>query len=128
MVSAVPLLILVVGAYNFMALTGAGVEWDLLGFYLPSGALLSLQFGDVLVMVGIVLLYLEIWKSTRADQRSIFDHLLSMVLFVVVLVEFLLLERFGTGTYALILILCLVDVTAGFTVSISTARRDVDLR
>ncbi|HWL68896.1 MAG TPA: hypothetical protein VNS22_10985 [Geminicoccus sp.] len=121
MVSAVPLLILVVGAYNFMALTGAGVEWDLFRLYLPSGALLALQFGDLLVMIGIVLLYLEIWKSLRID-RPFFDRALSMGLLAIVLLEFLLFDRFGTGTYALILILCLMDVIAGFTVSASRHR------
>ncbi|WP_159712100.1 hypothetical protein [Geminicoccus flavidas] len=126
MVSAVPLLILVVGAYNFMVLTGAGVEWDLLRFFLPSGALLALQFGDLLVMVGIILLYLEIWKSLRVDRRPFFDRALSMGLLAIVLIEFLLLDRFGTSTYALILILCLMDVIAGFTVS-ATKHRVPDL-
>jgi hypothetical protein len=128
MVAAVPLLILVVGAYNFMALTGAGVDWELFRFVLPSGALLPFRFGDLLVTVGIILLYLEIWKSTRTDKGSIFDHLLSMILFVIVLIEFLLLESFGTSVYATILCLTFVDVVAGFTVSISSARRDVEFR
>jgi hypothetical protein len=128
MVAAVPLLILVVGAYNFMALTGAGVDWQLFSLALPSGALLPVRFGDLLVTAGIILLYLEIWKSTRTDRGSIIDHLLSMVLFVVVLVEFLLFESFGTTVYAIILCLTFVDVIAGFTVSISSARRDVEFR
>ena len=128
MIAAVPLLILVVGAYNFMALTGVGVDWQLLQIGLPSGALLPFRFGDLLVAAGIVLLYLEIWKSTRSDNSSILDHLLSMVLFVIVLIQFLLLERFGTTVYAIILCLTFVDVVGGFTVSISSARRDVDFR
>ena len=39
----------------------------------------------------------------------------------------ILFDRFGTGTYALILILCLVDVIAGFTVP-AAVRRDARLR
>ena len=49
-------------------------------------------------------------------------------MFVIVLIEFLLLESFGTNIYATILCLTFVDVIAGFTVSISSARRDVELR
>ena len=128
MMATVPLLILVVGAYNFMALTGAGVDWQLFQIGLPSGVLLPFRFGDVLVMVGIVLLYLEIWKSTRASNSSIVDHLLSLALFVIALVQFLVLQGFGTAVYAIILCLTFVDVIAGFTVSISSARRDVDFR
>lgn len=128
MLAAVPLLVLVVGAYNFLAITGIETQWELARFAMPSGALLTLEFGDLLIMLGIILLFLEIWKSTRTDNSSIFDHLLSMALFVIVLVEFLLLPAFGTATYAIILCLTFVDVIAGFTVSISSARRDFEVR
>lgn len=128
MIAAVPLLVLVIGAYNFMALTGVGVDWDLFRAILPSGALLPFQFGDLLIVAGVVLLYLEIWKSTRTDSGSILDHLLSMILFVVALVEFLLFERFGTSVFAILLCLTFLDVVAGFTVSISAARRDFGTR
>jgi hypothetical protein len=128
MLAAVPLLVLVVGAYNFMAITGIETQWQLANFVMPSGALLGFHLGDLLVIVGIFLLFLEIWKSTRTDNRSVLDHLLSMGLFVVVLVEFLLFQAFGTTTYVMILCLCFVDVIAGFTVSISSARRDLELR
>jgi hypothetical protein len=128
MLAAVPLLVLVVGAYNFMAITGIDIHWQLASFAMPSGALLTFHLGDLLVMLGIILLYLEIWKSTRIGNSSVLDHLLSMGLFVVVLIEFLLFQRFATTTYAMMLCLTLVDVIAGFTVSISTARRDLNIR
>lgn len=123
----IPLLILVVLAYNAVALTGAAdLAQPMLSAGLVSGVRWSLTIGDLLVALGVLLLYLEIFKATRSSNTSIIDHLLSMVLFVVVLVQFLLLPAFGTSTFFLLLLLCFVDVIAGFTVTISSARRDIE--
>jgi hypothetical protein len=48
-----------------------------------------------------------------------------MVLFVVALLEFLLVPACGTSVFLIITALTLIDVIAGFTVSLSTARRDI---
>jgi len=127
LLAALPLLVIVIGAYNVVALLGAGTAWTLLDLALPSGTILPLTFGDLLVTGGIVLLFLEIWKSTRTGTSSVIDHLLSMLLFVVALIEFLLLPAFGTATFAILMVLSFVDVIAGFAVSISSARRDIDV-
>lgn len=49
-----------------------------------------------------------------------------MVLFIVCLVEFLLLPAFATSTFFLLALMVLLDVLAGFIVTIVAARRDVD--
>jgi hypothetical protein len=91
---------------------------------LISGATWQLTGGELLVAAGLVLLYIEIFKSTRSSAASIIDHVLSLVLFVVCLVEFLVWPAAGTGTFFLIMTMTLIDTIAGFTVTISTARRD----
>jgi hypothetical protein len=50
-----------------------------------------------------------------------------MILFVVCLVEFLLLKGFSTSVFFLITTMVLLDVLAGFIVTIASSRRDVDL-
>jgi hypothetical protein len=52
------------------------------------------------------------------------DHALSMALFIICLLEFIIIARFGNSTFFIITLICLLDVVAGFTVTISTARRD----
>ncbi len=47
-----------------------------------------------------------------------------MLLFVACLVEFIILPGFGTSVFLLLTLMCFIDVVAGFTVTISTARRD----
>ncbi len=127
MLAAIPLLVIVVGAYNIFALTGSGetLVAPLLKFTMISGDSWLLTGLDVLLILGLVLLYLEIFKSTRTHTGSIIDHLLSMVLFVICLLEFVALKGFATAGFLLITIMTFIDVIAGFTVTISTARRDI---
>ncbi len=66
-------------------------------------------------------------KSTRLSSRTIVDHLLSTVLFIGMLIEFLLVRQVATGTFFLLLVASFVDVVGGFTVSIRTAQRDVSI-
>ena len=50
-----------------------------------------------------------------------------MILFIVVLVEFLLIRGFATSTFFLIVVMILLDVLAGFIVTIISSRKDFDL-
>jgi hypothetical protein len=58
---------------------------------------------------------------------AIINHALSMGLFVLCLLLFLLLPSFATSTFFLIMVMVLLDVMAGFIVTILTARRDLDI-
>ncbi|MCB1636840.1 MAG: hypothetical protein KDI51_19790, partial [Xanthomonadales bacterium] len=80
-----------------------------------------------LLVVGVAMLYGEVLKSTFAGASSVLDHGLSLLLFVVLLLE-LLLAPFGADPgFLLLTLLCLFDVISGFTVAIAVARRDVGI-
>ncbi len=125
MLAALPLLAVVVGLYHVVVLTGLGsltaVMFDVT---LVSGATFAFTVAELLLTLGLVLLYVEIFKATRTSSLSVVDHLLSMLLFVVCLVEFIVLPGFGTSVFLMLTLMCFVDVVAGFTVTISAARRD----
>lgn len=128
MFAFVPFLAIVVIAYNVVVLlTGPSLATTVAGTRLPSGADWALSVGDLLILIGVGLLFLEILKASRAGRTSGLDHALSMGLFVVVLLEFLLVPACATGTFLIITALTLIDVIAGFTVSLSTARRDISI-
>ena len=125
MFTAIPFLAIVVLAYNIIVLlTGPALSSAIVTATLPSGAAWVLSLGDLLILVGISLLFLEIVKATRARRAGV-DHAMSMVLFVIALLEFLLVPACGTDVFLIIAALTLIDVIAGFTVSLSTARRDI---
>ncbi|MBF0165584.1 MAG: hypothetical protein HQM01_13970 [Magnetococcales bacterium] len=97
----------------------------LISVVLSSGAQLTFTVADILIMLGVVSLYVEIFKATRSGTESIVDHLLSMIVFVCFLIEFLIYKPAGTILFLTITLMSLLDVVAGFTVTISTARRDI---
>jgi hypothetical protein len=121
----IPLIGLIAGAYAVLAMTGVEVASAPLGaLFLPSGGTWQFSIGDLLLVAGVVALYLEVLKATRTSQASVFDHILSLVVFVACLLGFLLVPALGTSVFLLLTIMAMFDVIAGFTVTISSARRD----
>jgi hypothetical protein len=125
----IPLLIIPVAVYHMLVLLTPGVDLTspITTIRMMSGANFAVSLSDLLIVLALVCLFFEIFKSTRTGNRSIIDHMLSMVLFVAMLLEFILWAPFGTSTYAIFLVIGLVDVVGGFTISIRTARRDFSL-
>lgn len=123
-----PLLALVILAYNVMALAfGTDFNAPHGSLTLPSGQVLSISYGGILIVAGLILNAVEIMKSTRSGAWGVIDHALSMALFVVCLIEFLLLPAMGTQTFLILTIMTFVDIVAGFAVSMASARRDITL-
>lgn len=94
-------------------------------FSMPSDASVFLTISDLLIITAVVFLYVETFKATRTSVLSIIDHALSLLVFVIYLVEFLVIERLGNTTFLILTIASLMDVVMGFTVTISTAKRDI---
>ena len=86
-----------------------------------------LTWEDLLIAFSVLLLAVEIIKSTRIGMRAIIDHMLAMLLFIAMLVEFLLVDRAGTSTFFLLTMITLVDVVVGFTVSVRSSQRQVEI-
>ena len=122
--ASIPLLGFVLALATLVGFMAGGFDQVWFEFGLPSGARLKLTSGYAIVLIGLVLLYIEIFKATRTGQASILDHVLSLVVFVVALLEFVIAPRFGHQAFLALLLMMLIDVIAGFTVTISSARRD----
>ena len=138
MLIAIPLLIVPVVIYNLVILLGGSAPDAVLGptsvlgevlFRVPmtSGAVWAVSIGDLILFLSLILLFVELLKSTSSQKVAIVNHALSMLLFVVCLVEFLLLPGFAGSVFCLILTMVLLDVLAGFIVTIIASRRDFDL-
>lgn len=120
-----PLLIVALAIYNIFTFL-IPVEWgtEVASIPMVSGGIWRLTLSDVLLASGLLFLFMELFKATRHGQRAIVDHVLSTLVFIAALIEFLLVAGAATSTFALLLLMCLVDVIAGFTISIRTAQRD----
>jgi len=137
MFAAFPLLALPVLVYNLVALTlqgGFGSQAACGKVTVPGvtvattpGAAVPVSQSDLLRAGGLVRVFIELLKSTTSRRIAIINHSLSMILFIVCLVEFLLAPAFATSTFFLLTVMVLLDVLAGFIVTIVAARRDIDL-
>ena len=124
-----PLLLIPFAIYNMIAFLMPGVGWTapVTTVHMMSGQDWVLTWEDLLLASAILLLWVEIIKSTRVGMRSVMDHLLAMALFVAMLVEFLLVQRAGTSTFFLLMMIALVDVLAGFIIGIRGAQHQVEI-
>jgi hypothetical protein len=87
-----------------------------------SGAAWAVTPADILIALALLLLFGEVLKATRLSRRSIVDHLLSSLLFVAMLAEFLLVRQGANGTFFLLLVTSFVDLGGGISIAVSTAR------
>ncbi|MEW4448895.1 hypothetical protein [Qipengyuania sp. JC766] len=131
-----PYLLIPVLLYNVIALfagdpapdgSPAILQWvDATAFSLPmlSGVTLSLGWGDLLVVFAVIFLFIEVVKATGTGSAGIVNHMLSMGLFIVCFVEFLMFQSFATSSFFIITMIVLLDALAGMVVTIVSARRD----
>jgi hypothetical protein len=137
MFAALPLLALPVLIYNALALTmpqrfHSALAQDhmaqqILSVPTASGGVWTISLGDLLVFITLVVLFIELLKSTTSRRVAIINHSLSMLLFVFCLVEFLLFRAFATSTFFLITTMVVLDVLAGFIVTIVASKREIDM-
>jgi hypothetical protein len=122
-----PLLLVPFAIYNIVAFLMPGVSWTgtLATVHMKSGADWAMSGGDVLVTLAILLLFVEMVKAARFDRRGIVDHGLSLLLFVGMLAEFVLVKQAASATFFLLLVMSFFDVLGGATLMLRSARRAV---
>lgn len=127
----IPLFFFVLLLYNIVAFSmGNKLHTDpfvMMDFQLLSGANFEFTINDFFVIIGLIILYIEIFKATRTSEVSIVDHVLSLCVFIIFLIEFITVSAVGNSTFLILSMLSLLDVVAGFTITISTARRDLSV-
>jgi hypothetical protein len=123
-IAALPLLVIPLLAYVVFAAAGADFAASRFDVTLPSGGTWQIALGDILVAVGLGLLFFEIIKATWTGGATIIDHAMSMMVFVACLILFLVWDRAATSTFFLLMLMAMIDVIAGFSVTIKAARRD----
>jgi len=124
-----PLLLVPFAIYNIVAFLWTGVSWSdpATTVNLVSGGIWTMSAGDILIAVSLVFLFGEIVKATRIGTRAVVDHVLSLLLFLAMMVEFLLVPQAAAATFFLLMVISFVDVLAGFAVTLRTAQRDLSV-
>lgn len=129
-ISYLPLFFVLLIIYHIMTMLGVNfgqTEQSLFSIPLPSGAKWQLNPSDIFILVGVITLYIEIIKSTRTGTATIIEHGLSMLVFLAFLMYFLFVESAGTSALLAVTMMSLLDVIAGFTITVASARRDFSM-
>jgi hypothetical protein len=124
-----PLMLVPFAVYNFFIVGGDVNPWEnlVLRVDMMSGATFTLTMGEGLIVLALLLLFVEILKATRVGSWTILDHLLSTLVLVAYLIEFLLVGQAATSTFFILMVVTLIDVVAGYSVSIRNASRDLTI-
>jgi hypothetical protein len=128
-IRAIPLLVLAFVLYNAIVLSlGEGsLAGQIFEIKLLSGGVWKFTWGDFILLITLVLRFIEIVKSTFTTTSTLIDHALSMVVFMAVGAEFLMVPQAATSVFFLILVATLIDVIGGYTIGIRVARRDLNI-
>jgi hypothetical protein len=134
MFAALPFLALPLLGYNLFvfvflpggrhALADPALMHPLFSVRMASGAPLSITGDDLIALTSLLILFVELLRSTSSRHIALINHSLSMLLFIVCLVEFLVLKAFASFGFFFITMAVLLDVLAGFIVSLASSRRE----
>lgn len=91
---------------------------------MASGGDWIMTYGHLMITFSLVMLFFELLKATGVGRAAVMNHAFSMVLFIICLIEFLMFKPFATSVFFLLMLMVLLDVMAGFMVTIASARRD----
>ncbi|MEJ0022439.1 MAG: hypothetical protein WDN76_02700 [Alphaproteobacteria bacterium] len=126
-----PLLTFPAVVYALLAAThGAGVTdylaTQVFSIDMAGGGKWVLTHGHLYIIFAILCLFIEIIKSVRPTTQAMIDLSLSVGLFVILLIVFILVPGFGTTEFFLIMLMSILDFMAGAIVMVSSAKRTVE--
>jgi len=129
-IGAFPLLFIPVAIYMVFGFSaGAAMAEGLAGtamlIPMASGVRWVVTWGHLLVIFSTVLLFIEIVKSIRPTRVSLFDNGLSIGVFILCLVLFILAPGFATSEFFILLLMSLLDFLAGSVIMLGSAQRTV---
>jgi hypothetical protein len=121
----VPALIYAVFAFPSGLTMTEGLSREAFSITMPSEMPWVFTWGGVFLLFSIVTLFIEVMKSTRATASAMIDNGLSIALFIVCFMLFLLVPGFATTEFFLITAMIVLDFVAGFVIMVNTAQRTV---
>jgi hypothetical protein len=128
MIAAIPLTVIPLILFNVIGFAFGGNPWarELVHIPLISGETWPVTIADLMVLVGLIALFFETLRSAQpARAGTIPNHIVSTILLIVYIVEFLVVPFAGDSLFFILSAIALFDVVAGFTISIRTAQRDI---
>lgn len=94
---------------------------------MPSGGTWYAGYGIFLQLGALLLLGLEILKHTRFPERSALERTISLLILVVLVIEFVAWEPACNHTCAVLIMISFLNVICGYVVCAAKTKREFDL-
>src|SRR5262249_42762287 len=116
---AFPLLLIPFALYNMIIfLLNMPFSDTVFSIPLMAGLRLPVTTGDLLVMLGMLLLYGEVLQAARLGMKGVLGDVLAVLLFAGMAAGLVLVERATTTTLLLLTVLAFVDVITGISLAV----------
>jgi hypothetical protein len=123
---AFPLLLIPFALYNMIAfLLNMPFTDTVFAIPLMADRRLPVTTGDLLVMLGMLLIYIEVLKAARFASKGVMDHILAFLLFAAMAAELVLVPQAATPTLLMLAVLAFVDVIIGLSVGGAGKPREI---
>ncbi len=121
-----PLLAVSLVVYTLLTFT-VGPTWteqEIIGIPMVSTDVWTITYGYAFIIGSMAFLFVELLRSTQTGTDSILNHALSVLVFIVSLLLFIIVKGYGNSIFFVFLTMTFLDFMAGFIVTTVTARRD----
>jgi hypothetical protein len=71
------------------------------------------------------MLFTEVLRAADIERNTLTNHALSTGVLILALIEFVAQPGFANGDFFLLLVIILIDVVAGYSITIRAALRDI---
>lgn len=122
LIPAIIYMLIAAAAGNNMPHALAGV---IVKMPMPSGAPWEMSLGQLVLMISTVLLFIETLKSSYPSNEQMVETLLSVGVFILCFMLFLLARPFGTSEFFIITLMSLLDFLAAAFIMTRVAQRTV---
>jgi hypothetical protein len=112
---------------NLVIFGGIGTDpWgsELATLPLFSGSFWILTVGDLMVVFGLAMLFVEILRAASIQSNVVGNHMASVVVLLAYVIEFVAIPGAAHSVFFILTVIAAIDVIAGVAVSIRMARRD----
>jgi hypothetical protein len=115
---AFPLLLIPFALYNMIAfLLNMPFTDTVFAIPLMREERLPVTTGDLLVMLGMLLLYIEVLKAARFASKAAMDHMLAFILLAAMAAELVMVPQVATPTLLMLTVLAFVDLITGLSLA-----------
>jgi len=82
---------------------------------------------DLFLIIGVVFLYIEIYKAATGGEETVPETIMSFMVAVGYLTIFLIWDKAHNATFFIIMLMSFLDAIGGFVISNYAARKDISV-